>query len=95
MIVEFGIASTIVGSVLALYARRHRSVILEACAGALLIIGLACVGAGLPHALTLVALAPELQLNAHCRPICDDNNVPNAICTIGPDYLPLQQGAGE
>ncbi|MCS3449426.1 MULTISPECIES: hypothetical protein [Bradyrhizobium] len=49
MIVEFGIASTIVGSVLAVYARRHRSVILEACAGALLIVGLACIGAGLPR----------------------------------------------
>ncbi|MGY4572519.1 MULTISPECIES: hypothetical protein [Bradyrhizobium] len=49
MILEFGIATTIVGSMLALYASRHRSIILEACAGALLIAGLTCIGAGLPR----------------------------------------------
>ncbi|NLS69064.1 hypothetical protein E3H11_09040 [Bradyrhizobium brasilense] len=49
MILEFGIVTTIVGSMLALYASRRRSIILEACAGVLLIAGLSCIGAGLPR----------------------------------------------
>ncbi len=49
MIGELGILSTISGSVLALYTRRHRSKVLEACAGALLIVGLICFGASLPE----------------------------------------------
>jgi hypothetical protein len=48
MIREFGLLSMLSGSALALYARRHQSKIMEACAGALLILGLACFGASLP-----------------------------------------------
>ena len=49
MIGELGNLSMISGSALALYARRHRSKVLEACAGALLIVGLICFGASLPE----------------------------------------------
>lgn len=49
MVGEFGIASTAAGSVLALYANRRRSKVLEAFAGALLLLGLTCVGAALPR----------------------------------------------